>query len=213
MIDIVAELNAVHRAVGRRDIAAGEGRTVTLRRDLDGEIEDVWDAITDPERLCRWLMPVSGELRVGGRYQLQGNAGGEILRCEPPKLLHVTWVYGEDATEADVSEVVVRLSPAGLRTVLELEHAAVTDPERWGQYGPGAVGVGWDLALLGLLRHLGGGIDEADREAWGNSPEARTFMTASSDAWGAANEAAGATSEEAAAAVRETTAFYVPPEA
>ena len=31
--------------------------------------------------------PISGDLRLGGRYQLQGNAGGEILVCEPPQHL------------------------------------------------------------------------------------------------------------------------------
>ena len=44
----------------------------------------MWDACTDPERIGRWFLPVSGDLRLGGRYQLEGNAGGEILRCEPP---------------------------------------------------------------------------------------------------------------------------------
>lgn len=36
-------------------------------------------------------MPVSGELRVGGAFQLEGNAGGEILACEPPNLVRLTW--------------------------------------------------------------------------------------------------------------------------
>ena len=36
-----------------------------------------------------------------------GYAGGEILRCEPPRLLRVTWVMGE----GPASEVEVRLAP------------------------------------------------------------------------------------------------------
>jgi hypothetical protein len=69
--------------------------------------------------------------------------------------------------------------------------------------------VGWDLTLLGLSLHLRGGSIE-DPDAWGQSPEARRLMTDSSNAWGAAFEAAGATSAEAATATENTTKFYAP---
>ena len=39
----------------------------------DAAIDDVWDACTNPERIPRWFLPVSGDLRLGGRY----------LRVEP----------------------------------------------------------------------------------------------------------------------------------
>jgi uncharacterized protein YndB with AHSA1/START domain len=209
MSDIANEINTVHREVGRRQFPSGEGRTVVLRRTYDAPVEDVWDAITDPDRISRWFLPVTGDLRLGGTYQLKGNAGGEILRCEPPHLLAVTWIFG-DPDEAGASEVEVRLS-AGEDgdTVFELVHAAIVESDRWTEYGPGAVGVGWDLALLGLGVHLrGGSID--DPMAWSMSEEARQIMTDSSNAWGVANEAAGATSADAAAAVANTTAFYAP---
>jgi uncharacterized protein YndB with AHSA1/START domain len=210
MTDIVGELNAIHRETGHRGIPAGEGRTVVLRRTYDASIEDVWDAITHPDRINRWFLPVAGDLRLGGRYQLKGNAGGEILRCEPPRLLKVTWVYGDNPTDVDVTEVEVRLSPGtNDHTEFELEHTAVTDPKRWAEFGPGALGVGWDLALLGLSLHLLGESIE-DPNAWQESPEAKEFMTRSSQAWGAAHEAAGATSTEAATAVENTTKFYAP---
>jgi len=211
MIDIVNELNAAHREVGRGRLPAGEGRTVVLRRSYGAPIEDVWDAITTAERISRWFLPISGELRLGGKYQLQGNAGGEVLRCEPPHLLKVTWVYGENPTEADVSEVEVRLAPGGDgETLVELRHAAVVDPQRWAEFGPGAVGVGWDGALLGLGMHLRGGGSIEDPEAWGQSAEGRAFMTRSSELWGAALAATGATDAEVAAAVENTTKFYAP---
>ena len=44
----------------------------------------------------------------------------------------------------------VKLTPADDGTTLELIHEAHVDPDLWDQFGPGAVGVGWDLALLGL---------------------------------------------------------------
>ena len=63
----------------------------------DAPIEDVWDALTNPERIGRWFLPISGDYRLGGRYQFEGNAGGEIVACERPNRLRVTWVYGEPA--------------------------------------------------------------------------------------------------------------------
>ncbi len=208
MSEIVGQISEAHRAVhtggGGGD---GTARGVLLRRAYPAPVEDVWDACTTAERIGRWLMPVSGDLRPGGRYQLQGNAGGEILRCEPPRLLRVTWGMGD----GPASEVEVRLSPGDEGTVLELEHTGIADPALWARYGPGAVGVGWDLALLGLFLYLSTGRDRPeDAAAWGMSPEGREFITASSQAWGAAFRLAGASETEAAAAVAETTAFYAP---
>jgi hypothetical protein len=169
----------------------------------------VWDACTTAERIGRWLTPVSGDLRLGGKYQLEGNAGGEVLACEPPRRLRVTWIFGEGPT----SEVELRLAPGdGAETVLELEHTAVVDPRFWAKYGPGSVGVGWDLALLGLFLYLSTGQDRpADPAAWATKPDAREFITRSSEAWGTAFRQSGAAETEAASAVAETTAFYLPP--
>ena len=206
MIDIHGPVQDTHREVGTARAGAGEGRTVLLRRGYPAPIEDVWDACTSAERLGRWFLPVSGDLRVGGRYQLHGNAGGEILRCEPPSLLRVTWVFGDSPG----SEVELRLSPGpDGGTVLELEHIGVADPAMWARFGPGAVGVGWDMTLLGLGIHLSGGVrDGAEVQAWLRSPDGRQFMSMSSEAWGEAFTASGAAPAEAASAVRETTAFY-----
>jgi uncharacterized protein YndB with AHSA1/START domain len=211
MIDIIEEINAISRAVGSGRIPAGACRTITVRRAYDADVDDVWDAITDPERLSRWFLPVTGDLRLGGTYQLKGNAGGEILHCEPPKLLKVTWVFGEDVTDVDITEVEVRLSPTDAGgTALELAHAAVVPAERWTEYGPGAVGVGWDLTLLGLGLYLSTGEGIEDPEAWESSPEARGFSTASAQAWGVAHEASGATAAEASVAAENTRTFYAP---
>ncbi len=79
MSEIVDEINSLHREVGARQVEVGHARTVLLRRTYDAEVADVWDALTSPERIGRWFLPVSGEFKVGGRYQLEGHAGGEIL--------------------------------------------------------------------------------------------------------------------------------------
>ncbi len=207
MSDIVDRINDIHREVGSRTVPSGEARTVVLRRTYDAAVEDVWDACTDPERISRWFLPVSGDLRLGGQYQLEGNAGGEILRCEPPELLKVSWLFGENP---GFSEVQVRLTPeADERTVFELEHVAVVPPEMWDRFGPGAVGVGWDLGLLGLGLYLEGNMID-DLSAWQATDEARAFMTRSSEAWGVAYRASGAPADEVAAAVSATTEGYAP---
>ncbi|GAB3155086.1 SRPBCC family protein [Micromonospora sonneratiae] len=210
MNDIVDALSAVRRETGHRRIPAGEGRTVVLRRTYNAPIGDVWDAITDADRINRWFLPISGDLRLGGSFRLKGNAQGEILHCDPPHLLKVSWYCGDDPAATDISEVEVRLSTGtGDVTDFELVHSAVVPEEQWAQYGPGATGVGWDLTLLGLGLHLrGGSIEEPD--TWGETAEAREFMTRSSQAWGAAYAAAGATDAEVASAVGNTTGFYVP---
>jgi uncharacterized protein YndB with AHSA1/START domain len=211
MIDVVRELEAVRREVGQDRIPAGDGRSVRLERDYDAPIDDVWDAVTNPERIGRWFLPISGDYRVGGRYQLEGNAGGQILECNRPNQLKVTWVYGPVTSDADISEVVVRLTSVDAGTTrLLLQHTAVVPEDRWEEYGPGAVGVGWDGALLGLTLHLRTGRTVEDPEAWQLSDEGRRFNTGSSEAWGVANRAAGADPDVAARGVTNSTAFYVP---
>lgn len=207
MSEIVDELNRLHRQVGARQVEAGEARTVLLRRTYDAELTDVWDAVTSPERIGRWFLPVSGEFKVGGRYQLEGNAGGEILECEEPTRLRVSWLYGPDP---GFSEVEVRITPEGEeRTVLELEHVAVVPDEFWGQFGPGAVGIGWDLGLLGLALHLaGGGMSKEESEAWQLSDEGKAYATRSGELWGEAYTASGADGQVVAATTAATIAFY-----
>ena len=207
MSEIADAINRMHRRVGTRQVEAGEARTVLLRRTYDAEIADVWDAVTSPERIARWFMPVSGELKVGGRYQLEGNAGGEILECVEPERLRVSWLYGPDP---GFSEVEVRLTAEdGERTALELEHVAVVPDDFWDQFGPGAVGVGWDLGLYGLALHLaGGGLGKEEAATWHTTPEGSAFITGSGEGWGEAYAASGADQETAARTAAATIAFY-----
>jgi uncharacterized protein YndB with AHSA1/START domain len=209
--DVVDELAAVHRTMGKGGVPAGEAYTVELRRRYDAEIEDVWDAITSAERLPRWLSPVTGDLRLGGKFELEGTAHGEILRCESPRLLKVSWLFGPDADAWEgTSEVEVRLTPGPTGdTGFELIHSAVVDPHFFPTYGPGAGGVGWDLGLLALARLVAGDEIE-DLDGFGKSPEGREFSRRSAAAWGRAHLEGGGDPAQVAAAVEATTKFYVP---
>ena len=210
MIEIVREIEAVQREVGEDRLPAGVSRVIRLRRDYDAPIDDVWDALTNPERIGRWFLPISGDFRLGGRYQFEGNAGGEIVACERPHRLKVTWDNGAPTADADASELEVRLATVdGDATRLELVHIAGVPDEMWREYGPGAVGVGWEHGLLGLALHLRGG-SVGDPEAWQLSAEGRDFATRSSAAWGEASRAAGADAETVARNVANTSAFYAP---
>ena len=126
MIDVTQQINAVRRRVGTRVLEAGEARTVTISQTYAAAIEDGWDACTSAERIPRWFLPVSGELKLGGRYQLEGNAGGTIEGCDPPKSFFASWEYG-----GEVSWVEVRLTAvAPDRTQFEIEHIAHVAADR-----------------------------------------------------------------------------------
>ncbi|WP_201272256.1 SRPBCC domain-containing protein [Verrucosispora sp. SN26_14.1] len=211
MKDVLDELAAARRTMGKGSLPAGEAYTVELRRRYAAQVDDVWDAITSPERLHRWLKPVTGDLRLGGRYEFDGGEHGEILRCEPPRLLRVSWLYGPDADAwPGTSEVEVRLAPGPSGdTEFVLVHAAVVAEPLFPTYGPGAGGVGWDLALLALARMLTGG-ESVDYAEVHTSPEGREFIRRSAAAWGEAHLAAGGEPEHVAAAVQATTTFYAP---
>lgn len=209
MNDLIEAMNSIRRAVREGKLSAGDAHVVTASRTYAASIDDVWDALTNAERIPRWFLPVEGDLRLGGTYQFEGNAGGEIRECEPPRRLLVTWVMGEPGPE-DSSIVEVVLEPSGnAETELTLEHTAVVPPEMWDHYGPGAVGVGWDLGLLGLGAHLAG-LDVGDPEDLGKDPTMHAAMAASSEAWGRALAATGLDAGGVAARVAATTAFYVP---
>ena len=167
----------------------------------------MWDALTDPTRISRWFLPVSGDFRLGGRYQFEGNAGGKVVACDRPHRLLVTWEMGEGQP---ASEVELRLSPAGDdATTFVLEHTAIVPDEMWDQFGPGAVGVGWDGGVLGLALHLRGG-SITDPIAW--DVRGRTGVgNAVQRGVGRRVCSRGRGSGTVARAVENTTAFYAPP--
>ncbi|WP_051267170.1 SRPBCC family protein [Nakamurella lactea] len=179
-------------------------RLIASRR-YPAEIDDVWDALTDRERIPRWFLPVTGDLKVGGRYQFEGNAGGVVLGCRPPRELAATWEMGEQ-----ISYVTVTLEPDGDRTLLTLHHDAEVDPGMAAQFGPGAVGIGWELGLIGLAEHLASGapVDPVAAQQWVLSAEGIEAVTAISRGWADADIAFGVDPDQAEAASQACIAFY-----
>jgi uncharacterized protein YndB with AHSA1/START domain len=68
----------------------GEG-VVRMEDRFDTGIDDLWGALTDPDRLARWYGEVEGELSQGGeftvRIALAGERAGRVEACEPPQHL------------------------------------------------------------------------------------------------------------------------------
>jgi len=203
MIDTTSQIDTINRQVATKEAESGEVVSVLLRRSYDTSIEDVWSAVTDPVRIKRWFMPVSGDLREGGDFALEGNASGRILRCDPPTLLRTT--FGDES-----SIVEVRLTATGKDgTTLELEH---TVPMAMAGSGAGAlfVGPGWDGAVMGLGLYLSGTFT-GDPVAAANSPEVIAFNAMSIEKWSSVVHASGtATAEELMAGVEAARAQFTP---
>ena len=202
--DVDAQLGAATRSVSSPDRDGRSARAIAIARSFDTTIDEVWDAVTNRDRLPRWFLPISGNLERGGRYQLEGNAGGTITTCEPPAFLALTWEFG-----GEISWVELRLSQAADGGIgLTLTHTAHLSP-LWVVFGPGATGVGWELGLLGLALHLARPDDpKLDEEAFAASPEGKAFTIGSSERWGEASFQFGTDAGAARAAARRTTAFY-----
>lgn len=211
-MDIAAQLGAVDRGIRTETRDGIPSYVQTLGQTYPSPIDDVWEAVTTADRIARWFLPVSGDLRLGGRYQLEGNAGGEVLACAPPAggtaSFRVSWGMGGDPTFLTIT-----LTAEGDDTRLELEHVAGVDtlpPGMWEQFGPAGTGMGWDSGLLGLGLHLSNPIarDEFDAEAWTQSDEGHAFLRGSADAWAAAHVADGADPTAARAGADATFGMY-----
>jgi uncharacterized protein YndB with AHSA1/START domain len=188
-IDVDHQINGVKRTLGTRTIETGEAHVITISQSYDTDQDDLWDAVTNIERIPRWFLPISGDLTVGGAYQLEGQAGGTILTCDPPKNFTATWEYGGNVSWIDVSVS----SDGPDRARLVLEHITDVDDEICLVFGPGGVGMGWDSMLLGLALHLATGesVDPSFGQQWLGTEDGRRFLALSGEQWYAANVALG----------------------
>jgi uncharacterized protein YndB with AHSA1/START domain len=143
----------------------GARRAVRFERLYPATPEELWSAVTEPERLRRWLAPGGATLepRSGGRFELAmaddgtTTVHGRVLRFEPPRTLEVEWRYeGEHE-----SILTIELSPQPDGTRLVLDHRLLHEDQ-----APG-YSAGWHAFLDGLddlLRGSSGSWDERFRE-------------------------------------------------
>ena len=202
--DVASNLAAVRRTVTYLEREGNPALAVTLSRIFETSLADLWDATTTAERIPRWFLPVSGELAQGGRFQLEGNAGGEVTACVRHSGFSLTWEFAGDVSWVDVE--FSDNGPDGVR--LTLTHTSNLS-DFWTEYGPGAVGVGWETGLLGLDMHIAQpSAPKPDVVEFVTSEDGRSLIMGSSEEWANAAIAAGGEPVAAQAAARRTTAFY-----
>ena len=77
-MDVADVVGATRREVRVAERDGRPARQLVATRSYPTGAADLWDALTSPTRIPRWFLPITGDLRVGGRYQLTGNAAA---RC------------------------------------------------------------------------------------------------------------------------------------
>lgn len=111
-------------------------RSVRFEREYSCSKDRVWQALTDRERLSRWLGNVTGELRPGGEYRLDFGDGdvatGQIMTCEQPDRLTVTWEFPDEGT----TRVDVELVDTASGTRMVFTHTGLRSSDL-AQYGAG----------------------------------------------------------------------------
>ena len=197
-------LDATTRTVTPHDREGKPAAAVTLSRTFDTSIDDLWDAVTNPDRLPHWFTNVTGDLKLNGRYHVQDNASGTITKCEPQSHVTLTWEFAGDTSWVELQFD----SEAPDQTRLTLTHTSILS-DFWDTYGPGATGVGWEMAFLGLALYTSDpDFEKPDEMEFATSPEGIAFITGSSNAWAKAAINAGTNPEVAQTAANQTTAFY-----
>lgn len=208
IMDFGNPLGIEYRVVKDSEHNGEPARVVSGARTYATTCDDLWDAVTNPDRIPRWFLPVSGDFKLGGTYQLEGHAGGKITRCDVPEALNITWECG-----GSVSWVHLQIRPDGDGARLTLEHIMLKDKtseDHWKKYGPGATGVGWDLGFVGLSLHLQTGetIVQEENQAWMSSEPGKIFIRKSASAWEVAHIESGEEPTTAKKMADETAKAY-----
>src|SRR5258706_12408915 len=92
---------------------AVDGKAVVRMEDrFSTKPDDLWSALTDPQRLARWIAKVEGDLRLGGEFRASFTSGwegpGRGGVCEPPRgVLGATAPRRGDPTLIQVERVPV----------------------------------------------------------------------------------------------------------
>lgn len=204
MYDTAQEIAAISRTVAQRSTEEGPAIIVRVSRELTGSVEQVWGALTDPDRVRHWFLPVTGDLRQGGTYRLEGNASGEILTCAAPE--HLVLTFGGATSIVDLRLSALKKK----RTRLEFDHS-VTVEMAGSTAGVLYVGPGWDSALLALGQYLDG-RDLGDPVDAASSPEGQAFGAASIEAWATVIEASGTTDANAVSTARRNAMAQFAPD-
>lgn len=140
-----------------------DGYELRFERVYPSSIDEVWELLTDSDRIEEWLGVADVELRVGGRFRLlevggQGIAG-VILNLQPPGVLEYTW----DSAEWTGGTVRYELSTTAEGTRLVFTH--VHPFKSWTEYRYKSL-AGWHTLLDLLELALDGRPESWHMERW-----------------------------------------------
>jgi uncharacterized protein YndB with AHSA1/START domain len=149
------------RPTGRLETRDGTSYVV-LERAFRAPIEDVWAAVTEPERLERWIGTYTGDPATGAvmfRMTAEGEEAPEermaIDSCAPPHHLELTSTVGEESWH-----LVLRLRHEDGTTVLEFAQSSL-EPQEAESVGPG-----WEYYLDRLVAvESGADVSSVDFDA------------------------------------------------
>jgi uncharacterized protein YndB with AHSA1/START domain len=148
---------------GRRETRDGR-HWVVYTREFRAPVEDVWVAVTEPDRLARWVGTWTGDPAAGSvsfRMTAEGeDAPEEVFRieaCDPPRLLRVRSTSpGPDGTEQDWT---LELGLGETDGVTTLTFGQDLAQPSWAD----SIGPGWDYYLDRLVAaETGGDVDGID---------------------------------------------------
>ncbi len=137
----------------------GKG-VVRMMGRYDTDIDDLWSALTDAQRLARWIAEVEGDFRLGGDFRATFTSGwegsGRVDMCEPPRHLLVTMTPGGE----DETVIEAELVADGDQTRLVVEERGLPLEEL------AAHGAGWQTHVEDLAAHLEGRERTDWRSRW-----------------------------------------------
>lgn len=126
------------------------------------DIEDLWGACTEPDRLARWIASVSGDLAAGGAFTARFTSGwegsGRVDVCDRPHRLVVTTWEDESSEQESTIEATLESIDGGTRLVIE-ERGVPLDQLA-------AYGAGWQVHAEDLAAHVAGQERDEDDARW-----------------------------------------------
>lgn len=126
----------------------GDRVAVHFERTFATSAEDLWNALTEPDRLSRWLAPVDGRLDAGGTYRIDFGddevTTGTVQTCDPPRLLDLTWDFPGEST----SRLLATIDTVDDGARLILDHSRLPADQA------ASYGAGWHAHLTRLAALL-----------------------------------------------------------
>lgn len=104
-------------------------KSVSLEVELKSPVERVWEALTDPATLSKWMMFETNDFRpvVGHRFQFRMQPDPswsvvvdcEVLEVEKPRRLSYTWVVAAQSHHTTVTWTLAPTEGGGTRLHLQ----------------------------------------------------------------------------------------------